>query len=224
VNGWTAGEKTVTENSFEQSYFTEIYGGNYLRRNPAYKWRAFLKVLLRYRRAGRLLDVGCALGSFLQQAGQHFQCDGSDLSEYALAEARKRLPEGIGLFQGSLGTLPGVAVYDVVTCFDVIEHIADLDAVWKNLQTLLKPGGLLLVTVPVYDGPLGKLVDRLDHDPTHVHRRARGFWLAQMETRFHVISVRGIWRYFLLNRFYLNRVSRFAWRIAPAVMIVAEKM
>lgn len=210
-------------NGFEQGYFSEIYGGNYRRRNPAYKWRSFLKVILRFRKEGRLLDIGCALGSFLQQAMKYFQCDGSDISAYALEEARKYSPGSVGLFLGSLGTLPGEALYDVVTCFDVIEHIEDLERVWNNLFALLKPGGLLVMTVPVYDGPLGKLVDCLDHDTTHVHRRERGFWLNQVEPHFHILSVLGIWRYFLLNRFYLNLISRPSWRVATALMIVAEK-
>ncbi|MBI4731246.1 MAG: methyltransferase domain-containing protein [Chloroflexi bacterium] len=213
----------MSAEAFEKGYFAEIYGGNYLRRNPAYKWRAFLKVILRFRREGCLLDVGCALGSFLQHAANHFQCDGSDLSTYALEEARKRLPGNVRLLPGSLGSLPGEAVYDVITCFDVIEHIEDLENVWKNLLTLLKPHGLLVMTVPVYDGPLGKLVDRLDHDPTHIHRRERKFWIKQVESRFRVLDVLGIWRYFLLNRFYLNIVSRSSWRAATALMIVAEK-
>jgi 2-polyprenyl-3-methyl-5-hydroxy-6-metoxy-1,4-benzoquinol methylase len=209
--------------AFEKDYFDQTYGGNYLLRSPAYKWRAFLNIILRHRKSGRLLDVGCALGLFLQQAVEYFDCDGSDLSNYALEEARKRLPGNIHLFQGSLGSLPGKAVYDVVTCFDIIEHVADLESVWKNLLALLKPNGLLVVTVPVYDGPLGKLVDRLDHDPTHIHRRGRGFWIQELKAHFQVLDVLGIWRYFFLNRFYLNLVSHPSWRVATALMIVAEK-
>ncbi len=213
----------MSAEAFEKDYFDETYGGNYLRRSPAYKWRAFLKVILHYRKTGRLLDIGCALGMFLQKATQYFDCAGSDLSAYALNEARKRLPGNIRLFQGSLGSLPGEAIYDVVTCFDIIEHVPDLESVWKNLLALLKPDGLLVVTVPVYDGPLGKLVDRLDHDLTHIHRRERRFWIQELTAHFQVVDVLGIWRYFLLNCFYLNVVSRPSWRVATALMIVAEK-
>lgn len=209
--------------SFEADYFQTQYGGNYLRRNPPYKWRAFLKVIRRFRPSGRLLDVGCALGLFLQEAQRYFVCSGSDVSQYALEQARRRLPPEVHLFQGALGSLPAEACYDVVTCFDVLEHIPALEAAWQNLETLLCPGGLLVLTVPVYDGPLGWLVQRLDTDPTHVHRRERRFWLEQVSRRFVIRDVLGVWRYFFFNRFYLNWVSRPARHLATAILIVAEK-
>lgn len=213
----------MDNSSFETEYFQVQYGGNYLRRNPPYKWRAFLKVIRRFRPSGRLLDVGCALGLFLQEAQRYFVCSGSDVSRYALEQARKRLPPEVHLFQGALGSLPAEACYDVVTCFDVLEHIPDLEAAWQNLETLLCPSGLLVLTVPVYDGPLGWLVRRLDTDPTHVHRRERRFWLEQVSRRFVIRDILGVWRYFFFNRFYLNWVSRPARHLATAILIVAEK-
>ncbi len=209
--------------TFELNYFLTQYGGNYRRRNPAYKWRAFLNVIRRYRSGGHLLDAGCALGLFLRQAQRYFTCSGSDISAYAIEEAGKILPPEVTLFQGALGFLPATTRYDVVTCFDVIEHIPDLQAVWRNLGEVLRPGGLLVLTVPVYDGPLGWLVRRLDHDPTHVHRRERAFWLREVSRCFEILDVLGVWRYFLLNRFYLNWVSRPSRWLATAILIVAEK-
>jgi SAM-dependent methyltransferase len=213
----------MEKSNFENEYFSKIYGGGYIKRNPPHKWRTFLREILKHRQQGFLLDIGCALGLFLQEAQFYFECSGCDVSSYALELAREKLPSKISLFQGYLGEITQNNHYDVITCFDVIEHISDLDKVWINLNYLLKPKGILVITVPVYDGPLGWLVNKLDHDPTHVYRASRYFWMYEVNRHFKVSRKTGIWRYFLANRFYLNFLSLRSWRWSPAIMIVAEK-
>lgn len=209
--------------SFDEAYFNQVYQCNYLLRNPAYKWKVFLRLILRHRQQGRLLDVGCAFGLFLGQASRYFDCSGYDVSLYALEYARNWLPKTVHLYQGSLGEIPTFQGYDVITCFDVIEHTKDLSKVWMNLLDLLNPGGLLVMTVPVYDGPLGWLVNRLDHDPTHIHRRERVFWLELVQSNFRLLDYLGIWRYFFFKRFYLNVISSRFRSITTAIMLISEK-
>ena len=73
-------------------------------------------------------------------------------------------------------------------------------------------------------GPSPKwLVDRLDHDETHVHRRGREFWLERLGAGFTLRRFTGIWRYFALDRWYLNVVSRTTRRVTPAILLVAER-
>jgi len=205
------------------AYFDKAYGGDYARRNPPYKWRAFLREVRRFRREGALLEAGCGFGLFLREAGTHFDCVGCDVSEYAVRRARAHLPAAVPLFCGSLPALELRRGFDVLAAFDVIEHIADLPRVFENAGRLLRPGGLLVFTVPVYDGPLGWLVDRLDHDETHVHRRGRDFWLEQVPPSFTVRHYTGVWRYFFFGRFYLNLISRVCRRWTTAILVVAEK-
>ena len=205
------------------AYFDKAYGGDYARRNPPYKWRGFLREVLRFRREGALLEAGCGFGLFLREAGAHFSCMGCDVSEYAVRQARAQLPAAVPLFCASLPALELRRGFDVLAAFDVIEHIADLPRVFENAARLLRPGGLLVFTVPVYDGPLGWLVDRLDHDETHVHRRGRDFWLEQVPPLFTVRHYTGVWRYFFFGRFYLNVMSRLSRRWTTAILVVAEK-
>jgi len=205
------------------AYLDKAYGGDYARRNPPYKWRAFLREVLRFRRAGSLLEAGCGFGLFLREAGAHFDCVGCDVSEYAVRQARAQLPAEVPLFCASLPALELRRGFDVFAAFDVIEHIDDLPRVFDNAERLLRPGGLLVFTVPVYDGPLGWLVDRLDHDETHVHRCGRDFWLSHVPASFSVRHYTGVWRYFLFGRFYLNVMSRLSRRWTTAILVVAEK-
>lgn len=57
------------------------------------------------------------------------------------------------VYQGVLEKLPeplAAKRYDVITLFDVLEHIEDDDAALDRLHTLLKPGGKLVLSVPAY--------------------------------------------------------------------------
>ncbi|MEE2829090.1 MAG: class I SAM-dependent methyltransferase [Myxococcota bacterium] len=212
---------------FEERYFSEIYGGSYDLRNPRWKTRALLAAVRQHCRAGRLMDVGCAYGAFLAEAAADggFELWGTDLSEHALAEASRRLDgEAVQLQHGGLfdsGGVPGS--FDVVTIFDVIEHIDDLDAAFEQLRVLLRPGGLLAVSVPVYDGPLGPLVDALDKDPTHLHKLSRDRWIELVDAAgFELLEWSGLIRYPILGKVYLHRQTRRLRRIAPAILLLSR--
>jgi len=208
---------------FTKNYFDAAYGPYYSLRNPRYKWQAFLREIKKYISKGSLLDIGCAYGLFLQEAFSDFKCTGVDISQHAVIAARQTLPTDIRLFTGAVGDLHMDAKFDLVTCFDILEHTKDLGRALDNIQGLLKENGVLAITVPVYDGPLGWLVDRLDKDETYTYRRPRDFWLAEVSKRFEILDYVGIWRYFFFHRFYLNLMSKWTRRVTPAVMILARK-
>ncbi len=98
---------------------------------------------------GRLLDIGCAMGAFLSIARDNgWQCHGVERSAYAASVARQR-HSGIEIFAGRLrdkGYPSGF--FDVITMWDVIEHLPDPLEELKEVRRILKPGGLLLVNTP----------------------------------------------------------------------------
>jgi 2-polyprenyl-3-methyl-5-hydroxy-6-metoxy-1,4-benzoquinol methylase len=182
--GQTAGSvPSFDERTFDQAYFTEIsnYAGRYERYNPPHKIRGYLRQVLRQKSGGSLIDVGCAFGKFLQAAGQHYRCEGLDISSYALQAARARLA-GVPLHHGPIQEFRPGRTFDVVTCFDVLEHIPELDEALASLRGLLAPQGVLALAVPVYDTPPGRFFGIVDRDPTHVHRFGRQTWLARLES------------------------------------------
>jgi len=214
---------------FEQQYFDGIYGGDYDRRNPRWKARSILASILRFRTGGRLLDIGCAYGAFLAEASRtgRFELSGTDVSEHAIQVARERLEgKGVELRVGGLfdtGHEPGSV--DIACLFDVIEHIPDLQAAFAEIQGLLAPDGLLVLSVPVYDGLVGRLVERLDKDPTHVHKLGRSDWVdACTEHGFEVLHWMGLFRYFLAGRVYLHRQSLLFREMAPAILVFARPL
>ena len=94
---------------------------------------------------GRLLDVGCAAGFFLAEARAHYEVQGVELSEWSSAYARERLQ--LPVFTGTLqqAALPA-GHFDVVTLWDVIEHVPDPVPLLAEAARVLAPGGRLVLS------------------------------------------------------------------------------
>jgi SAM-dependent methyltransferase len=208
---------------FDESYYETVYR-NYERQNPSRKLAFYRRLVERQLRAAgnpRVLDLGCAFGFFLAALDSRFRKYGVDASEHAIRQAKSRLP-GAGLAIGDCAAPPFRGPFDAITAFDVMEHIPDLERVWEFAGRALAPGGVLVFAVPVYDGPLGPLVHRLDRDPTHVHKQSRRWWLDKASARFEVIAWTGILRYLAAPCCYLHVPSTVIRSFSPAIAVVAR--
>lgn len=100
----------------------------------------------------RVLDAGCGLSygtRILASAGA--SCvTGVDVDQGAIEEARRRIPELAGdLQRGDIRDLPfGEDSFDVVVCFETIEHVEESERALSEFRRVLGPGGLLLVSSP----------------------------------------------------------------------------
>lgn len=94
---------------------------------------------------GRLLDVGCAAGFFLQQAhAAGWQIAGVELARDMAAHATKLLDIPIAT---RLDDLPP-GQFDAITLWEVIEHVPDPVAFLRQLVARLQPGGVLMLSTP----------------------------------------------------------------------------
>lgn len=210
--------------AFEKKYFTDTYNGNYCTRNPHYKQNAYLNQILIWKKHGKLLDIGCAYGLFLNIAQKHFTCSGIDISRHAINEARKILPATIKLKTLPIEKVNQLEKFDVITCFDVLEHVPDIDNALAELKKHLNKNAILVLSVPVYDGPLGPLVHILDKDDTHIHKQTRTFWLHLLQKQgFTIITYSGILRYGLLGKVYLHVLNTKLKSFSPAIFIIARQ-
>lgn len=98
--------------------------------------------------SGRMLDVGCGNGGFLYYMREHgWEVQGEELSQSAADYARQEL--GLTVFLGELcdAAFPS-SHFDVVTLWNVLEHLHDPAATLAEIKRILKPEGLLVVAVP----------------------------------------------------------------------------
>ncbi|OPY57223.1 MAG: hypothetical protein A4E49_00091 [Methanosaeta sp. PtaU1.Bin112] len=97
---------------------------------------------------GRLLDVGCGNGRFLDQMRQlGWEVTGVEPDGAAVSVAREKL--GLQVFEGSLeeARLPG-SHFDAITMNHVIEHVPDPIGTLRECHRVLRPGGKLVVSTP----------------------------------------------------------------------------
>ena len=98
----------------------------------------------------RFLEIGCGTGFVLKGIYDAFpktMVTGSDISENGLKYAAKRLGD-VEMVQFDATAIPYESEFDVIGCFDVLEHIKEDNLVLKQINKALVEGGELIITVP----------------------------------------------------------------------------
>ena len=113
----------------------------------------------------RILEVGCGTGGNLEMLSVFGDVIGVEPDEPSRLYASER--SGIEILSGYLPDgLPNFdSQFDLVTAFDVIEHVEDDQSSILALKQLISPGGFLIATVPAYPWLWSS------HDVHHHHRR-----------------------------------------------------
>jgi 2-polyprenyl-3-methyl-5-hydroxy-6-metoxy-1,4-benzoquinol methylase len=112
------------------------------------RWGPYLDTLEMARVNGRLLDVGCATGEFLVAAkARGWETQGVEPSPIAAQLAEERT--GAVIYTGTLDTAPFPdRWFDVVTLWDVIEHVQSPVAYIEQAARLVRHGGMVVLTTP----------------------------------------------------------------------------
>ncbi len=109
---------------------------------------------------GKILDFGCNAGLFLLEAKKFgYEIYGIELSETAIDYARKKL--GINsIKRGGEEKMDDFSdnYFEVITAFDVLEHILSPAAVLDKIYSKLKPGGIFVATFPKMDSFLARIL------------------------------------------------------------------
>lgn len=116
-----------------------------------------------------ILDWGCGPGGSADLLSRFGEVLGVDASEEALRYCREAGFTNVRL-ASSLPELPPDLRFDLITDFDVLEHIREDEAFLVQMRTRLVPGGHALITVPAYRF----LWSELDDAVGHVRRYTRG--------------------------------------------------
>jgi SAM-dependent methyltransferase len=121
--------------------------------------------------ATRILDVGCGSGMFLDFLRKKIpegDLYGFDLNSELLRDLEARgfgtLPSDPSKFEEAMA---GKKLFDAICMLQVLEHVADPVAFLQTFMPLLRPGGLLIITTPNFDGPIKKFGSALTEVPPH---------------------------------------------------------
>jgi 2-polyprenyl-3-methyl-5-hydroxy-6-metoxy-1,4-benzoquinol methylase len=144
-----------------------------------YRWAAPLAV------GRRVLDAGCgvAYGTALLAAAGAVEVIGVDRESDVLDSARPQMPGNVRLETGNVSALHYEGgQFDLVVCFEVIEHLDDPGRALDELRRVLAPDGLLAVSSPnreVY--PPG--------NPHHLHEYTPGELEQELAARFSFVRL-----------------------------------
>ncbi|MCU0435820.1 MAG: class I SAM-dependent methyltransferase [Bacteroidia bacterium] len=113
------------------------------------RYLELLAQLAPLRKHNKLLDVGCGDGYFLETAkAQGWEVYGTEFTTDAVDICRAK---GITMFQGTIHDVPVDMEFDVITTFEVIEHINNGPQFAERAFSLLRPGGLIYFTTPNFN-------------------------------------------------------------------------
>jgi len=156
----------------------------------------------RFAAGTRALDLGCGTGYGAAALAQiALEVVGVDIAEEAVAYAVKNFPlPNATFFQSSATSVAEAdASFDLITAFEIIEHITDWREMLKEARRLLRPNGVFLVSTPNVDyytesrGVTGP-------NPYHVHEFAYDEFAGALREHFPNVQV-------LMQ----NRVEAFAF-------------
>ncbi len=192
-------------------HYTEAYdklisaAGN----NSPVRWRKRKEALAPYANSGALLDLGCSSGAFLGSLrGGSWCLHGIEMSAHAAQTAQAQ--SGAQVFVGDIldAAFPPES-FDVITCFDVFEHLYEPRRVMARVTEWLKHGGIFYVLVPNIDSAESRVFRSYWHGlelPRHLFHyspeslrflaESEGLTVASLETRRNPAvgtSLRYVW-------------------------------
>jgi 2-polyprenyl-3-methyl-5-hydroxy-6-metoxy-1,4-benzoquinol methylase len=121
------------------------------------EYRDYTTLIQQFKKTGKVLEIGCGHGFLLktlEEAG--YECFGVEPSPLAFNYAKNNLGlhvENTFLNESSFYNTQ----FDVVILIDVVEHVINMQRMMKEVQKVLKPGGLIFIGT----GNIGSLNARL---------------------------------------------------------------
>ena len=175
---------------FEQNYFDYL---DYSRKEQMIKRHVFESLKWASQVTNRdllngtglsALDVGCAFGygvSLLSSLG--YEAFGTDISSYGLTQGKERSGENVFVVCDAQENLPFEEKFDLITCFEVLEHLKNPLRAVQNMFESCKD--VLLCTTP------NKTTERIfkkisrGFDKTHINVKTPSEWSEQIRSRLN---------------------------------------
>ncbi len=146
--------QTFTETELQKIYSKGYYTGDFEKTYQNYFGESKKRIagnknkvlsLSKYINSGKLLEIGCAAGYFLEAAKEKFEVEGIEFSEYSSKYAREKY--GHNVHTGSIfsANYPSQN-YDVIVMYDVIEHLTNPHKTLIEIHRILRQKGILVLS------------------------------------------------------------------------------
>lgn len=153
------------EKIYQQNYFSNKdygYSGyaqeKLLRVKNFERWLGDSKAFIRDEKAVKALDIGCAAGYCLEvMQGKGWHVEGLELDEKMCANLNAN---GFKVHYKLLEHFETDQKYSIITLFDVIEHIPDVDAAFQQLHKITNDDGIVVMVTPDHNSLQRKIMGR----------------------------------------------------------------
>lgn len=131
-------------------YYEHYASAHYLSPITVMRYHELLDEFEKYRKTGKILDVGCGIGLFLNVAKERgWEVYGTEFSADAIRICKEK---GITMHGGILDSKNYEdETFDVITSFEVIEHINNPLEETAHIQKIMRKGGLFYCTTPNFN-------------------------------------------------------------------------
>ena len=118
-----------------------------------------VQFIRRFHNGGRLLEIGCAYGFFLEEARRFYDVAGIEIADAAVAFCRSR---GLSVINGvaAEAVFSQLGMFDVIVLLDVIEHLRDPQDTLALCRRHLNPGGVIAITTGDFASLYARLAGR----------------------------------------------------------------
>jgi SAM-dependent methyltransferase len=220
------------KNLYDKNYYSPWEAGegkmSDIKRNKTATFQKWMRIIEKHVSKGRILDIGCAMGFFLEVAkAWGWEPHGVEVSEYSYAIANRKFSNRI--FKGDLLDAHLASdSFNAVTLFDVIEHQARPLETFKEIYRILKPGGIIALSTMNTQSLTSRLMGKKwpHYKPEHLYcfspsnvtlaLKRNGFEVLEIKKVKKVLNLRYINSYFeAYPAPILTRISRLIYTVLP---------
>lgn len=169
------------------------------------EFRRTVDALRRRTSSGRLIEVGCAYGYFLDEAAAYFEVTGVEISDAAREQAAAR---GHAVYRELDDDAIARGPFDAAVLLDVVEHLVDPGEVFARLHAAMRPGASLMLTT----GDWGSLLARAMGKRWRLMTPPQHLWFFSPQTIRALLDRHG----------FVVRDVAHPWKLAPVSLIAYQ--
>lgn len=226
-------DKKINLDTYDYSY---IKGYKHRKNELQKRFLSLLNHIEKNKNGGRLLDIGCGLGLFMETAmkksSYNWDVHGLEINKRLLDNAFNDIKKRIK--SGNIENIPfGSNYFDCVTCFDVLEHSKSLKHNLDEISRVLKKDGILVIQSPNYKSLMAMISKEKWSwwsPPDHIFHFSSSFMINLLKAKWYEVLEAFTYeppKEFLLDvkrRFARNLVQKIVIRLIQPLLLTIERI